>query len=127
MFLIFALGLNFYSDILNNYGFSESYADEFQLIEDKNEDIYSASIDMKTKTQDSAVSDEDAEDEMYRGMQAGIRSKPYTPANLMSDMVQVYGRQIGLVPKPVLWTLGTIITVLTVFAILYFIRGIPQK
>ena len=93
MFLLFGLGLNFYSDLLNKYGVSDSYADDFRVIEDKSGEIYSASVDMKEKTQDSEVSDENAEDEMYRGMQAGIRSKSYTAGNLMGRMFHIFGKQ----------------------------------
>ncbi len=127
VFLITSVGLNFYVNLLNNYGVPESNADDFKLIEDESGEIYSASVDMKEKTQDSEVSDENAEDAMYRGMQAGIRSKPYTVTDLLGKMLHTYGKQIGFIPTEVLWALGSILTILTVFAVLYFIRGIASK
>ncbi len=126
VFLIFALSLAFYADLLKNYNVSESLADDFRSIEEDSGEIYSASVDMKKKTQDKEVSGSNAEDEMYVGMQAGIRGKPYTVTNLMGEMLHIFGKQVGLIPTEVLSALGAIITILTVFAVLYFIRGIQQ-
>ena len=127
IFMMFGLALSFYADVLNNYNVDDNYADDFRLINDKSDEVYSASKELKDKTQESAVSDEDAEDEMLSGMQAGIRSKPYTAADLINQNIHTYGKQVGVVPPSVLKTLGVIIIILTIFAVLYFLRGIPQR
>lgn len=126
--LITSLGYTFYADILNDFNIDTTEAEGIRNISYSYDDMYGHEQGIKTSISEGTLDEDNVENDMYREMYTGIRSRPFSVMGLVGDTIQRLGGQFTtFIPKDVLVFIGVVIGILTVFAVIYLIRGIAQR
>lgn len=116
--------LAFYNETTANYGIPSDNS-SLSKINTKLNEIYSPSLDMKSKIQGGEVTSDDAVNNMMYGGYTAVRNNPFTVAaiglNATNIMVNEASPMLGGINGIFVIAIGTIIVVSIAFAILYML------
>jgi len=126
--LVTSLFYGFYADLLNSYSFSRTEADPLVDLTFTDADSRDNIDSMKSAVSEGSVDEDDAENQMYRELYESARNEPYSASELVEESIQSLGRQLNTyLPKGVILFLQSAVFILTLFAVLYFLRGIASR
>ena len=129
--VIVGLGLgtmySFYSQLLDTSGMDTTEAAKFNKVDSKLASVNNLQQDMKSSVTEGAIDEGSEEDSMLGDMYSSVRSKPYRASDILGNATQELGSELKtFLPASIFNALAVILGILTVFAVLYFLRGIKN-
>jgi len=122
--LVFLLGLGIYGEGLNIYNVDVDTSSSFGRISSNIQQLYGYSLDTKDKLTGGQVSDTDAVNEIIAGGYTGIRTNPFKSLAIATNVTQTLVTETtmsGMISPYIIQFIILTLTILVIFAIMYFI------
>lgn len=112
--VIFAVGLNIYSEALSSYNVEDNTDSTFGKMKTNLRAVYEYQDDMKGKIQGDDVTSDDAVDDMVKGGYSSVRVMPFQTISTAANATMILGSELGFVDP--LW-MGFFLTILSILVI----------